>query len=94
MRVICGILCLFLCVYMLTFARVVRVRDGNRRIYINGEQSSEPIMKNKVRLVIPRPPQTGEIKNYSVFWVWMPFLYGLYCIVDGEIERRKKPKKE
>jgi hypothetical protein len=44
MRTLCGILCIFLCLYMLSFARVVRVQDGTVNAYLNGVKSTQPRM--------------------------------------------------
>lgn len=94
MRTLCGILCLFVCLYMLTFARVVRVQAGQINVTRNGVKRVEPRMVEKVKLTIPKPPNTGPMKTYSVFWVTIPLLYGLYCIYRGEREYRREAMKE
>jgi hypothetical protein len=94
MRTLCGILSIFLCLYMLTFARVVRIQDGTIDAYLNGVKSTQPRMVNRVKLTIPKPPETGPMKSYSVIWVAIPLCYGLYCIYCGEKEYRRKSMKE
>ena len=94
MRTMCGILCFFLCLYMMTFARVVRVQHGTRNVSINGVKTTEPRTVNQVKLTIPKPPETGPMKTYSVFWVALPLCCGLYCLYCGEREYWKKVKKE
>jgi hypothetical protein len=94
MRTLCGILCFFLCLYMLTFARSVKVQDGNINVIRNGVKTERPRTVEKVKLTIPKPPYTGPMKTYSVFWVAIPLCYGFYCIYGGEKEHRREAMKE
>jgi len=77
---------------MLTFARVVKVQAGNRNVTINGVKRVEPWYVYKTKLTIPKPPETGPMKTFSVRWTLVPLFYGVYCIVGGERDRRRSAK--
>jgi hypothetical protein len=94
MRTLCGILCLFLCLYMMTFARVVKVQDGTYNVISNGVKTIRHKTVNRVKLTVPKPPETGLMKTYSSMWVAIPLCFGLYCIYGGEKEYRRKTMKE
>jgi len=94
MRTLCGILCFFLCLYMMTFARVVKVQHGTYNVINNGVKTTHPRTVDRVKLTIPKPPETGAMKTYSVFWVTIPLCFGLYCIYCGEKEYRRKLRKD
>jgi hypothetical protein len=79
---------------MMTFARVIKVQDGTINVFIDGARTTEPRIVNRVRLTIPKPPETGVMKTYSVLWVAPPLCFGLYCIYCGEREYWKKSKKD
>lgn len=94
MRTLCGILCFFLCLYMLTFARLVEVHVGEIKVMLNGVRQVRPRTVQKIKFTIPKPPSTGQMATFSVFWVFIPFLYGVYCIYGGERERRRAANRE
>lgn len=94
MRTLCGLLCFYLCLYMLTFARVVNVQEGKLNVMRNGVKTTRPRMVERVRLTIPRPPDTGPRETYSSMWVAIPLCFGFYCIYGGEKEYRQKTMKE
>lgn len=94
MRTLCGLLCFSLCLYMMTFARVVSVQDGRINVISNGVKTTKPRMVQRVKLTIPKPPATGPTETYSFMWVAMPLCFGLYCIYGGEREYWRKSRKE
>lgn len=46
------------------------------RVFNNGEF---------IALTIPQPPASGTVKTFSIYWVFLPFAYGIYNIIRGEI---------
>ena len=94
MRTLCGILCLFVCLYMMTFARVVQVPDGEYNIINNGVKTTRQRTASRVRLTVPKPPHTGPMETFSSMWVAIPLCFGLYCIYCGEKEHWKNSKKD
>ena len=94
MRTLCGLLSLGLCLYMLTFARVVNVQDGKSNVIRNGVKTTQLRMAQRVKLTIPKPPATGPMETFSSMWVAIPLCFGLYCIYGGEKEYRQKTMKK
>ena len=90
MRTLCGLLSLYLCLNMLTFARVVNVQDGQNNVIRNGVKTTQVRMTQRVKLTIPKPPDTGPTVTYSSMWVAIPLCFGLYCIYGGERAYRSR----
>jgi len=94
MRTLCGLMCFYLCLYMLTFARVVSVQGGEINVIRSGVKTTQPRMVKRVKLTIPKPPDTGPLETYSSMWIAIPLCFSLYCIYGGEKEYRQKTMKK
>jgi len=93
MRTLNGIMFLFLTFYILSFTIVERKNSNYVTSNQNGKRISRPTKTSfPLTISFPKESRIGPTLKFSVFWLIVPFLYGIYSIVMGELHYYKSNK--
>lgn len=82
MRILYGLLSVFIFVYMLNFAKAKYIKENG---HITG--------KTGLTLEFENIATNGNTYTCSIYWLLIPLSFGAYLIISGEIEYYQNKKK-
>ncbi len=71
-------------IFSILVAAVLFTMAGRERYSINDERHT------RIALILPAADSSLKNESISIKWLFIPLLYGVYCIALGEIESFKK----